>query len=298
MQSETSAAKTHTEQHTHAVARLYDKLFSFEVKKAVVAYPIHKKLTFPTSDSGSSVSGEPLSGNSVSDIYHWLAQQLPVADFVHILDAGCGVGFGCQTLTKYSSGHISGISLSADEVSQARRFADDAGVSRVSFEQRSFEELPVNRYDCVLMVESLKHCSDLEKAMASVSRALTQDGSIYVVEDVYQGEEVEFASKSVLQSLNQQLCDDWHLKKLWNFQDIESAASKADLSCTIKSDLTPLMHSQNTLLLKGKMALFSLLSKVSRSSVIPVYRGGFILDWLYAQNLMRYQVLELKKVMG
>ena len=49
------------------------------------------------------------------------------------------------------------------------------------------------------------------------------------------------------------------------------------------------------LLIRVKLAVFSMLAKLTKSSVWPIYRGGFILDLFYAQKQMRYQVLTLTK---
>lgn len=293
--SEAPLPESASGEHSSAVAGLYDKLFSFEVRNASSAYPIHKKLNFAHAEvtapveSNARVKAEaqPL----VTDIYHWLAQHIPLSDFSHILDAGCGVGFGCQTLAQYTDAQISGISLSAEEIGQARHFANVAGLTRLSFTQRSFEALSTNSCDCILMVESLKHCSDLDKALASVSQALLDNGTVYVVEDVYQPHE----NKTGDSKLQQQLCQDWHLKKLWTLTDIENSAQKSGLTIGANWDLTLLMQKQFSPWVRCKLALFSLMSALNKSSVCPVYRGGFILDWLYAKDQMRYQVLQLTK---
>lgn len=293
------AHKESAQFHSDKVAQLYDKLFSFEVKRSTSAYPIHKKLTFEAPE--------------ITDIYQWLIANLPLSDYQHILDAGCGVGYGCQELTRYTNAAITGISLSADEIAKAREYAKaqeyaqqsnskkaafpPRSYKKLSFKQLSFESLPPNSFDCILMVESLKHCSDLNNALTSVAQALTDNGVCYVVEDVYQTEQTCPKEHSVENDLkrNQQLCNDWHLKKLWSFNDLQEIGANKSLSLSLHSDLTPLMTLSGSSVIRGKLALFSMLVKLSKSSVWPIYRGGFILDLLYAQKQMRYQVLKFTK---
>ena len=136
------------------------------------------------------------------------------------------------------------------------------------------------------MVESVKHCADLDNALASVANALTDDGVCYIVEDIYDGSHTARA---------QRLADDWHLKKLWGLSDFQQSASLAGLETQVHSDLTDFMNIASRGVIATKLGLFSLFSRFSQSSVMPIYRGGFILDWLYAKKQMRYQLLALRK---
>jgi cyclopropane fatty-acyl-phospholipid synthase-like methyltransferase len=208
------------------------------------------------------------------------------------LDAGCGVGFGCQELAKHTQAAVTGISLSAEEIAQAQSSADEAGLHSLTFKQQSFEELPASQYDCILMVESLKHCSDLDLAMNSIAGALRSKGVCYVVEDVYVAPENSSTDES---RQVKQLCNDWHLQALWRTGDLKKSAASAGMQLQVKSDLTLHMKISSRFLVKTKLVLFSLLSRAFESSVYPIYRGGFILDLLYAQNNIRHQVLELRR---
>ena len=254
-----------------AVSALYDALETFEsARRPGEAYPVHKVLQLDAAED--------------RDIYDWLVDTVGLAANSHVLDAGCGVGFGALKLAERGASRVTGISLSANEIAAAR---DAAARSRralgVEFHQASFDELPGAGYDLILAVESLKHSPRLDVTLRSLRGALTPGGRIAIVEDVYKGPANDRTARY--------LRNDWHLARLYRESDYLAALGAANCR-TI--DLTAGVRLSNPLSRATRRAALALLLPcVGRSTATAVraFRGGLHLEALYARRRMAYKLI-------
>ncbi|MEO1006598.1 MAG: class I SAM-dependent methyltransferase [Cyanobacteria bacterium J06638_38] len=97
-----------------------------------------------------------------------------------VLEFGCGTGSTAIIHTPYVK-HIRAIDISSAMIKIAQDKADAAGISNVTFEQLTIEELEVedSSYDAVLGLSILHLLESKEQAISKVYRML-QPGGIFV----------------------------------------------------------------------------------------------------------------------
>ena len=97
---------------------------------------------------------------------------------LRVLDIGCGWGGLALTLAREHGAHVTGITLSAEQLAIARARAQAEGLShRVSFELRDYR-LEDGRYDRVVSVGMFEHVgpNNYDGFFATVRRCLRPDG--------------------------------------------------------------------------------------------------------------------------
>ena len=253
------------------VGRLYDALHAFEWRhRGPGVYPVHKKLRFDEPD--------------MRDIYDWIAARADLPDGGDVLDAGCGVGFGALRLARGRSCRVTGISLSPQEVARARKAAVATDLAdRVTFQPTSFDELPRAAYDLVVAVESLKHSSNLSKTLRSIRRSLKPRGQLVIVEDMN--------CTDVDVPIARRLAADWKLTGLYTEDDYLAALGAAN--CTI-FDLSDRVRRTTARWLRSRLVLVEALLHLvpkRRCTALRAYRGGLLLEALYAQRQMAYKAI-------
>lgn len=249
-----------------AIQNIYNKLLKWEGENASQPYPIHKKLN--TEEFG------------FNDIYEWITKTYPLTRKTKILDAGCGVGYGSQYLAKYYACKVQGISLSDDEIKKANLFAKSANIdSHVNFKQQSYDNLEPNSFDFILAIESVKHTLDIQKTLKSLKNALKPNGKLVIIDD--------FLTDNTNPTLVQKYAKDWALKVILKPNDFLSGF-------VIKKDFTPYVNTKNSLNLSISIIVLSLLKPLQK--VAPIMRGGLYLERLFKNDMMKYYVLEFKKV--
>ena len=254
------------------VQQIYDELYNLEsrVRKGD-SYPIHKKLVFHDEEG-------------INDIYGWLAKTIDFKEGDVVLDAGCGVGYGACLLAKKYNIQVQGISLSEKEVEKANRFSKKLELdNRVSFLKQSFDALNGSKFDKIIAVESIKHAVNLSHTLSVLVDALNKGGSLYIVEDFYQKQDlVPNASK---------FKKDWNLSDVFRMSDYYAVL---DSGKTRYIDLTHYMPSKSSLMVNLKLTLTNFMnafSSTKKTSVNKIFRGGYYLDRLYLDGLMKYGVL-------
>lgn len=250
------------------VAQLYDQLHSAEQKLGrPEEYPIHKTLNLTQPD--------------ISDIYHWIVANFELPQQGHILDAGCGVGWGTHYLSGNTEAQVTGISISPAEINSAmQNNKSDTKGRKPTFQLCSFDNLEEQKYELIIAVESIKHCTDLNNTINCLTHALKPGGKLLVVEDLAE----ESASP-----LAQTLCQDWHLTRLYSEQDYIESCSPMQLQCF---DLTHLIPVKSVLKTRIKLLTFNLVARVfPKAGQWRAFRGGFCLERLYQQKKMRYCTL-------
>ncbi len=249
-----------------AVKDIYNQLFLFEGKWAKSAYPIHKKLNKHTF--------------AFTDVYQWIAKNYPASEKSHILDAGCGVGYGSIFFAKQFNCNVTGISLSEWEIEKSKNFAKNEKVhNKLSFHLKSYDTLTPNSYDLIFAVESIKHTTNLATTLHSLKTALKPKGLLIIIDDFLIDDESETNLKRYVH--------DWQLDVVLKYGDFKDQFK-------LKKDLTPFVKTKNTVILQ--------IIKYSMCLVKPFYpiaqiiRGGIYLEYLFKHNLMRYYILAFKKV--
>jgi SAM-dependent methyltransferase len=102
-----------------------------------------------------------------------------------VLEAGCGVGAQTVTLAQRSpDARFVSVDVSADSIAQAKRKADQAGLTNVEFRQADIYALPfaAESFDHVFVCFVLEHLSRPADALTCLERLLRAGGTITVIE--------------------------------------------------------------------------------------------------------------------
>jgi len=253
------------------VQEIYDNLLNLEHKiNGGKAYPIHKKLLFEE--------------EHIEDVYQWLVQYIDFEKGSKVLDAGCGVGFGSCLIAKSTGAHVTGISLSKQEIEKAKLYSNAAKLNQQTvFQFQSFDDLGVEKYDKIIAVESVKHSFDLDRTLTSLKEALAPKGQLIIVEDFYQ--------KNKLNADATHYIADWHLLDAFRLADYYAVLDAK--KCQIK-ELTPNMPTKSKWTINSRLMFTKVMhffKKSSGTNIYKIFRGGYYLDKLYAEGLMKYSVL-------
>lgn len=273
------------------VNKLYDYLAMFEsffsgftTKKKT--YSIHKKLHFNRFEKTKHLD----------DINDWILENLSLNTNGKILDAGCGVGNTLLTFCQKTNMNGLGISLSEKEIQKATQAAQQLNLSdRCSFKQKSFDTPFDIKYDTIIAIESLKHAPDLPQALNNLADALTTDGTLVILED--------FGIDNWDESpkLRQDFLDAWGVQSFYTITDYTDVLfSKTGTTKPKIYDFTPYMEIK----LPAKMyQRFQRMNAIKSWVVFPIFKsilstfaGGFLLDYFYAKEQVKYQLLVIQKV--
>jgi len=102
-----------------------------------------------------------------------------------VLEAGCGVGAQTITLAQRSPGaRFTSVDISAESIAEAKRRADQAGLTNVEFQQADIFALPfvAESFDHVFVCFVLEHLARPVEALAILKRLLRPGGTITVIE--------------------------------------------------------------------------------------------------------------------
>ncbi|NQX85335.1 MAG: class I SAM-dependent methyltransferase [Flavobacteriaceae bacterium] len=246
------------------VKNIYNTLLHWEGKNSINPYPIHKKLNQHKFEHPS--------------VYHWISSYYKIDSNAHILDAGCGVGYGSIYLAKHFKCTIKGISLSDAEIKKAKYYAKKTSVSnKVFFQQQSYDNLEANTYDFIIAIESIKHSLDLDKTLNALITALKPNGVLIIIDD--------FLVRDTHQNIFCRYARDWRLKT-----DLKYTLFNA---FTLKKDLTSYIKTKSTLQLN--LGIFILNLSVPFHKIAQIIRGGLYLEMLYQKKTVKYYALEFKK---
>lgn len=247
------------------ITQLYNALFQIEAKlKPDEEYPIHKRLNF---------------GEKFNDIYEYLIYKIDIKD-KYILDAGCGVGFGSLLFAKNKAKKVSGISVSDLEIESANRNKNKYDFDNVDFEVSIFEDVPSCSYDLIFCVESLKHALDFDNAFNTLLSGLKTNGKLIIVDDFFENE---------MTKTGKAFMSDWNLNFLFALSHFSNIPRKFKLEA---EDLTHFMPKKSLLKINMQLLFFKLLNK---SLFKKLFKGGLLLDKMYAEKAMKYQLIIITK---
>lgn len=107
--------------------------------------------------------------------YRWAR---PAAAGAEVLDAGCGVGYGCAILAAGGARRVVGIDRSPEAVLNARERAGDVA----EFVLGDLGELPFedDAFDLVTCFEAIEHIVDPERALDELRRVLRPEGVLLI----------------------------------------------------------------------------------------------------------------------
>jgi cyclopropane fatty-acyl-phospholipid synthase-like methyltransferase len=117
-----------------------------------------------------------------------VVDRLPVGPGQHVLDLGCGHGGPALMVARRTGARVTGISISAEQVTRARAGAAMAGLSdQVQFERANAMDLPFapGSFDAVMAFESIIHMPDRQHILRQVHDMLRPGGRL-VLTDFYE----------------------------------------------------------------------------------------------------------------
>lgn len=96
-----------------------------------------------------------------------------------ILDIGCGSGAYLQPLSKFAS-EVVGVDIYEDYLKEARQNVQGKNIRLLlmSAEELAFKE---GSFDAVILIETLEHISDDEKAIKEISKVLKVSGKLILI---------------------------------------------------------------------------------------------------------------------
>ncbi len=278
--SQVNHSPPHHQAHIDQVGQLYDRLLQAENDQITHKnHTIHKKLKFPQTKTYQNIS----------DINDWLSHHLDLAGDAHILDAGCGVGGTLFSLLNQNRTGI-GITLSPKQVEIARSAAAQLGLgSKVKFIQGSYDDAFEDTFDLVVSIEALTHSVELSESIKNLAQHLNPGGQIVLVEDMAKPEKK-------VDSIAEIFTKSWQLQKLYTTSDYQIGLGQANLELVKAVDLTTFVTARKWPIPLLKV-MWQLIQRVPSNikGAKDIFIGGLVLETLYAQGFMSYQVLIARK---
>ena len=117
----------------------------------------------------------------------YISDRLGLEPGMLVLDAGCGVGGPMREIARYSGARIVGINVVPEEVERARRFNEEAGLSKqCEVMVADFMDLPSDdaTYDRIYAIGSTCHAPDRTQVFKELFRVLKPGGLIVADECV------------------------------------------------------------------------------------------------------------------
>ena len=148
-----------------------EKVFEPQVSSMYTKYPFPKRNQFGTDKMN----------RDFKENLNMLG--LDISDFKNkkVLDAGCGTG-ELALFMAGSGAQVEGIDISDGSLEYARRKAQEAQVSNISFTKRSLYdgEFPREHYDYIVSHMVLHHTEDAGRSFSNIAQALKPGGGIFI----------------------------------------------------------------------------------------------------------------------
>jgi len=202
------------------------------------SHAIHRALWGPGVTDAAAATGyiNVLIGDAIDSL-------LAAADFT-LLDLGCGVGGTLFALARrFPLADLHGVTISAHQAALARGFADDLDSgARCTIHCGDFESIHLGiAADMVVAVESMVHASSVTAFFDSVSRHLSDDGVLVVVDDFITSDE---ASAGPARNILDKFRRGWRLSSLSTIGSFIAQARAAGFELAESRDLTPMIRLQ------------------------------------------------------
>ncbi|MFC5719496.1 methyltransferase domain-containing protein [Streptomyces gamaensis] len=174
------------------VGRLYDRF------TALGDASLGENLHFGYWDSPDSTVPLAEATDRLTDM---MADRLRVGPGARVLDLGCGTGAPGVRTARRTGAHVTGVSVSAEQIRRAEALAEGAGLAgRMTFRQANALELPFpdGSFDAVLALESIIHMPDRGRVLAEAGRVLRPGGRI-VLTDFLERAEIPAAGRPAVE---------------------------------------------------------------------------------------------------
>ena len=101
---------------------------------------------------------------------------IPDVDGANVLDLGCGFGWLCRWARENGAKEVLGVDLSANMLTEARKFPQDPAIA-YQLADLDILELPPNTYDVAVSSLTLHYLKNLSGLVAQVYQSLRPGGS-------------------------------------------------------------------------------------------------------------------------
>ena len=140
--------------------------------------------------------------------------------------------------------------------------------------------MPSSSYDLIFCVESLKHALDFDNALNTLLSGLKTNGKLIIVDDFFENE---------ITKTGKAFMSDWNLNFLFALSHFSNIPREFKLEA---EDLTHFMPKKSLLKINMQLLFFKLLNK---SLFKKLFKGGLLLDKMYAEKAMKYQLIIITK---
>lgn len=231
----------------------YNRHARLELRLKVILHPFHPILSFHRH------VGSPLERKAPADRLYELVER-EAGGFMSkaVLDAGCGFGGLLAWAAVHRNVQVAGITMSDGQVTWSRRYLGRYGVSPDSISLGNYDNLPANRFDVIVAIESLIHSVDLNTSLRSMHDALHPGGTLIIVDDFWNNPDADFAS--LLRDL------DWGISAGLTLESTIRSAECAGLRLAGRVDLTSRVRLEPTWM---RELVLKLISRV------PLRKGSF-----------------------
>lgn len=260
------------------IEEIYNSLFEFESKSKKgksdePLYPIHKKLRF--------------SEEKYNDISDWIIDNLEINEKDYVLDAGCGVGYVLTKICNTFNCIGLGISLSKNEIEYAAKKSLEIGLANnVTFEQKSFDEEFVRKFDIIIAIESLKHSSSVQNSIGNLVSSLNPGGRIFILDDYETGSRFQFLKKQVSKY--------WAVDSFYSLSSVIEKLVELNMNTDI-IDFTSSVEYQRKRFTGLKVFIGYTLLPIARLfklyKVYSIFFAGLCLERLYKKKAVEYKAI-------
>ncbi|MFF7725382.1 SAM-dependent methyltransferase [Streptomyces sp. NPDC008001] len=158
------------------VGRLYDRLTALDTAKT--GGSLHLGYWDPEDDEVPLVEA----ADRLTDM---MTDRLGIDENHRVLDVGCGVGQPAMRIARRTGAHVTGISISHDQIGRATELAEAAGLGgRVEFRHADAMRLPFedDSFDAAIAIESVFHMPDREQVFSEIRRVLRPGGRLVLTD--------------------------------------------------------------------------------------------------------------------
>lgn len=165
----------------------------------------------------------------------YLAKKANITKDDIVLDAGCGIGGSSVWLAKNIGCNVTGITISDEQVTQAKEFARQLGVdSKVQFFNENFTntKFPDESFDVVWAIESVCHTTDKSDFLNEAYRILKKGGRLILADGFLKRDPINEHERKI----NSDFCVGLQLPNMVQFSDFEKKLNVAGFKNIVSED--------------------------------------------------------------
>lgn len=228
-----------------------------------------------------------------------LAKQVGVAPKDHVLDAGCGVGGSSIFLAAHYGCHVTGITVSAQQVRYAREYAKCYDANKLTtFIVADYTNVPCadSSFDVIWAIESVCHANNKMDFLREAYRLLRKGGRIIIADGFQSKRHLAREEKALLEKSFR----GWGVGSLEINAAFYERLKELEFKHIIEQDVTSLIHKSSRRLYLGSFPahivdmvgrLFRKRGSIEQGNVISA-RNQFI---SLKKGLWKYMVFYAEK---